>query len=222
MMKWVEGKRYFRKNGPGVRVVRQVGRIMGEMHQHAEDFSPPEEFLCPTWNWERLFNQMPVGSAHAERQLLDTDERKVFRETERRIKAAMEALGTNSDVFGIIHGDLIQANYLIHGGEVRMIDFADFGYGHFLYDLGITLFGLWGLDDENRQRKAFLSGYRDVRPLSLDHESLLDLFIAARAAVQARFVMSSQHSADQQIAARYIQKVVKGLKLWLSTSPQKN
>lgn len=216
VMKWIEGKRYFRKNGPGVRVLHQVGQIMAEMHRQAEDFSPPEEFHCPTWNWERLFKQMPEEMTYAERQMLDADHRKLFRDTERRVKATMETLGTKSDKFGIIHGDLIQANYLIQGGEVRVIDFADFGYGHFLYDMGITLFGLWGLDDENRQRKAFLSGYREVRSLSPGQEDLLNLFIAARAVVQARFVMGSQHPGDQKIASRYIRKVIDGLKLWLN------
>jgi Ser/Thr protein kinase RdoA (MazF antagonist) len=198
MTRWVEGRRYFRKDGPGVRVLWQVGRIMARMHRHAEDFVSPQGFHCPVWNWERLFKESPAATiAEAERRMPD-EGRHLVRETEQRIGGVMDRLGTGRDVFGVIHGDLIQANYLIHGGEVRVIDFADFGYGHFLYDTGSTLFGLWGLDEDQQQRKAFLSGYREVRPLSPAHEASLDLFIAARAVVQARFALTSQHPADQR------------------------
>lgn len=213
---WLEGKRYFRKHGPGVRVLRHVGRIMATMHRHAEGFRPSEWLQCPVWNWERLFTPRAPETGNAERRMLDTEGHRLFRETEQRARAAMDMLGTGREEFGLIHGDLIQANYIIHRGDVRVIDFADFGYGHFLYDIGITLFGLWGLDEDQQQRTAFLSGYREVRPLDPRHAALLDLFIAARAVVQARFVMGSKHPADQRMAPRYIRRVIDGLKLWLS------
>lgn len=60
LMKWVEGKRYFRKNGPGVLVLRQVGQVMSAMHRHAEEFVPPGSFHSPVWNWERLFEHVPA------------------------------------------------------------------------------------------------------------------------------------------------------------------
>ena len=32
-----------------------------------------------------------------------------------------------------------EKNYLFHGGEVRLIDFGDCGWGHYLYDLAVTV-----------------------------------------------------------------------------------
>lgn len=127
----------------------------------------------------------------------------------------MDQLGTSRKVWGVIHGDLMQANYLIHRRHVRVIDFADFGIGYFLYDMAITLFALWGLDPDDLQRQAFLAGYRQVRELSLDHDRLLDVFIAGRGVVQARFVMASDFPEDQAMAPKYVRRVIDGLAHWL-------
>jgi Ser/Thr protein kinase RdoA (MazF antagonist) len=128
----------------------------------------------------------------------------------------MDDLGTGKKVVGIIHGDMMQANYLIHHRRIHIIDFADFGLGCFLYDIAITLFALWGLDAEDKQRQAFLTGYREIRDLSAHHQRLLNVFIAARGVVQARFVMASDHPEDQRIAQRYIRYVGNGLQTWLA------
>jgi len=103
---------------------------------------------------------------------------------------------------------------LIHRRTVHVIDFAELGRGHFLYDMGITLYGLWGLDPELEQRKAFLTGYREVRDLRPDHEILLDVFTTARAVIQGRFVMTSSHPADQKVAPRYLQQVLACVRAW--------
>lgn len=215
MLRWLEGKRYFRRRGPGVRVLREVGRIMAEMHRHAEGFVPPGEFQPPVWDYGRIFEDLPPGTAEAEREILDPNGRRLFRLAQQRVRRAMDSLGTGRDVFGMIHGDLIQANYIIHAKQVRVIDFADCGLGYFLYDLGITLFGLWGLDEDESQRRAFLEGYRAVRTLPSEQERMLDLFVAARAVVQGRFVMTSAHPADRRMAPQYIRKVLDGLAQWL-------
>ncbi|HVX62015.1 MAG TPA: phosphotransferase [Pirellulales bacterium] len=209
---WVEGRRYFRKRGPGARVLREVGRILATMHLHAERFVAPPWFDCPVRDWEGIFRRTDVD---VENRWLCPAERRLFAEVENRTRSAMDRLKQGRETFGVIHGDLMQANYLVHQRRVHVIDFADLGLGHFLYDMSVTLFPLWGLDDEGRQRQAFLTGYRETRKLSLEHERLLNIFIAARGVVQARFVMASNHPGDQAIAENYLRRTVAGLKAWL-------
>jgi Ser/Thr protein kinase RdoA (MazF antagonist) len=55
------------------------------------------------------------------------------------VRQAQRELGASPDVFGLIHSDLHQENYLFHRGRVRAIDFDDCGWGHFVYDLAVTL-----------------------------------------------------------------------------------
>lgn len=71
------------------------------------------------------------------------------------------------------------------------MDFGDCGYGYYLYDMGVTLLMLRGLDPDGSQRAAFLRGYREVRDLPEAHEALLPLFTAARAAAFVRWTMGN-------------------------------
>jgi Ser/Thr protein kinase RdoA (MazF antagonist) len=98
----------------------------------------------------------------------------------RRVWAAMEELGSGADVFGLMHADLHHRNFLFHNGSVGAIDFEDCGYGHWLYDFAVPLTALRGHPDYRALRQALLTGYRRHRPLSAEHERLLDSFMALR------------------------------------------
>jgi Putative homoserine kinase type II (protein kinase fold) len=207
LMRWVPGRRYFRRTGPGAWVLHDVGRQMAVMHDLAERFTLPRPFPGPIWNAQRLFSASEKIRT-AELKYLSSAQRKVFQRAARRAAQMMASLGTGRQVHGPIHADLIQSNYLIHLGAVHLIDFAELGLGHYLYDLAVTIYGLWGLDPRHEQRQALLDGYRLVRELPPEQADLLDCFVAARAVIQGRFVMCSEHAADRQIAPRYLKQVL--------------
>ena len=213
--RWLAGRPYLRRFGPGPDALRQVGAMMARLHLHGRDWKKPTFFRRPRWDWEGVLGPSSYFHPGAGDGVLDRETRNLFEETSRRVRASMTELGTGPEVFGLIHGDLIQVNYLFHDGKILAIDFADCGAGHFLYDMGTTLFALWGRDERNRQREAFLEGYRELRPFSSGHERMLNLFMGARSVATARFVMGSDDPRDKEIAHRYTAYVVKGLKKWL-------
>jgi len=96
------------------------------------------------------------------------------------VEQARRELGTGPDVYGLIHADLHQENYLFHRGHVRAIDFDDCGLGHFVYDLAATLSELRGRPDYAVLRAGLLRGYRAVRPLRAEHERYLEVFYGLR------------------------------------------
>ena len=96
------------------------------------------------------------------------------------VEQARRELGTGPDVYGLIHADLHQENYLFHRGRVRAIDFDDCGWGHFVYDLAVTLSELRGRPDYDVVREGLLRGYRAVRPLPVEHERYLEVFHGLR------------------------------------------
>ena len=214
LTRWVDGRFYLRKNGPGPTALRKVGRMMALIHLHGQRFKRPRGFRCHRWNWDGVFGAKSPYFPNAEREILRQEDRRLFALVTRRSQRVMEQLGTGRDVFGLFHADLIQVNYLFHRGEVRAIDFGDFGYAHYLYDMGVTLFALWGRDDDLRQRQAFLEGYREVRCFLPEHEQLLDLFIAVRGVSLARLVMGSDEHI-KGIGMEYVRKVLAGIRLWI-------
>ena len=98
----------------------------------------------------------------------------------RRVREAQIALGQDAEAFGLIHADLHHENYFFHQGQIRAIDFDDCGYGHYLYDMGVTLRDVAWREDFADLRLALLKGYRNNRPLPGEHEQFIDTFIALR------------------------------------------
>ena len=92
----------------------------------------------------------------------------------------MQTLREGREVFGLIHADLYERNYLFSKGEVHAIDFDGCGWGYYLFDIGVAFSTLLARTDYPALRQAFLEGYRRVRPLSVSHEALIDTFIAGR------------------------------------------
>jgi Ser/Thr protein kinase RdoA (MazF antagonist) len=95
-----------------------------------------------------------------------------------RARDVRAALGRGPDVFGLVHGDLQQENYLFDRGRVRVIGFDGCGYGHFAYDLATTIVGLGGREE---LRETLLDGYRSVRPAAVTTDpEVLDAFAGLR------------------------------------------
>lgn len=81
--------------------------------------------------------------------------------------STVQALNSDGDEYGIIHGDLHLGNMHFQGNQVTLFDFDHCAYGWRAYDLIPSLF----LPED--QRNALLQGYESVRPLSKrEHESL--------------------------------------------------
>jgi Ser/Thr protein kinase RdoA (MazF antagonist) len=108
------------------------------------------------------------------------DEGKVVDAVIHRVWSVLQDLGEAPDHFGLIHADVHQTNYLFHRGQVGLIDFDDCGFGHWLYDLAVTLYCLGDHPNCTVLRAAFLAGYRQKHPLSIEHEAYIESFMALR------------------------------------------
>jgi Ser/Thr protein kinase RdoA (MazF antagonist) len=173
---WVEGRMNLHRLTPAH--LEAVGRVTALLHRNSVHLRVPD--------W---FDRSRVDAADAEIEEevarrfagdFSAEAAEVMRRALRRARAAQQELGGDPETFGLIHADIHQRNYLFHGHEVRLIDFGDCGWGHYLYDFGVTLSELKDRPRYGRLRGALIAGYRQMRDLPPAHESLIDAFIALR------------------------------------------
>lgn len=178
LFRWVKG-RFCSQHDLTGRHLERVGRLMGRLHCHAEGFAPPPGFTRIRWDAEGLLGGVCGGTVAQAKAVLDPARRVAVDRAEPITRRAMEQLGEAPSVFGLIHGDLHQMNYVFLKGEARALDFDDCGWGYYLGDMGATLGPLVSRKDFPSLRDAFLHGYRDVRPLDSGHERMLTSFLIA-------------------------------------------
>lgn len=176
LFRWIDGRFLHLRLTPAH--LHAVGSVTARLHDHSMRVQVPAWFDRPTVDRAdteteesvmRLFTDTVSGqAADVTRRVLE------------RTRAVQEEIGSGPDTFGLIHADIHQRNYLFQGEDVRLIDFGDCGWGHYLYDLAVTLSELEGLPRYAALRTALLAGYRSVRELSTAHEALIDTFVMLR------------------------------------------
>ena len=178
LFRWVKG-RFCSQHDLTGRHLEMVGRLTGKLHCHASGFAPSPGFTRIRWDCECLLGGATGGTIDRAKSVLDSEGRAIVDGAVEITHRAMVQLGEASSVFGLIHRDLHQMNYVFLKGEARAIDFDDCGWGYYLGDMGSTLGPLVSRSDFASLRAAFLRGYRSVRPLDATHERLLTSFLIA-------------------------------------------
>lgn len=158
--------------------LERVGGFIARLHDHALGFVPPAGF--ERWRIGDLSGEVTAYVASVVGEQYGSGAVSIVEVVMDMVQQARRELGTGPEVFGLIHADLHQENYLFHRGQVRAIDFDDCGLGHFLYDLAVTLSELRGRPDYAVLRAGLLRGYRAVRPLPAEHERYLEVFHGLR------------------------------------------
>jgi Ser/Thr protein kinase RdoA (MazF antagonist) len=178
LYRWIEGR--FCGQAKLTRShLEKVGRLTGKLHNHAQGFTPPPQFTRIRWDYDGLFEGGQGGTLAMARSLLDTQRQEIMAQAITRVQLAMRSLQETRSVWGLIHADLNQLNYVFSKGEAQAIDFDDCGWGYYLYDISTSLGPLVSRGDFLDLRTAFLKGYRSVRPLSSEDEALLIDFLLA-------------------------------------------
>ena len=213
LLRWVDGQAL--DSGLNPEMVVKVGRYMAELHNHSESFTPPAGFQRPTWDRNRLFGTRSVLHIPDANRYFSRDELKLFEAAAERVGRVMQRLGESREVFGLIHADMHNRSYLFHGDDVRAIDFSDCGWGYYLYDMAITLGELKHRDDYPALHAAFVAGYRQVRPLSEQHESLVNTFMVARRVDLVNNILSWEDPFLLRWVPRFLEKSIEVLKRYL-------
>jgi amino acid adenylation domain-containing protein len=205
LLRWVPGEIVESAVDPAL--IEQVGELGARIHNVSESFVPPPGFSRPRWDCDRLFGRGEVIPAGRGEPLITARTREVLDAAAALLRQDMAALGETPDVWGLVHKDLEPDNTVFHEGRVHAIDFADCGWGHYLYDVAASLLPLREKKGYPELREAFLRGYRRHRPLRPEHEALIDAFLIARSLFTIRFMVLTSLDERPELQS-YAERVI--------------
>ncbi|MPZ15117.1 MAG: phosphotransferase [Chloroflexi bacterium] len=220
LLSWIPGKPLGSR--PSLAGMRQAGDLTARLHEYAHRWSPPADFLRPTWDLDWVFGPSAVLSDPSTSPL-ERRAREVVQASGHRLRHELGSLATGPDIFGLLHADINLFNVLIDRERVGLIDFDDCGWSHYPYDLAVMLYALrfWvgerGRDShrEATLRNAFLGSYFRRRPSSNPVLGLLPSFMAMRALILMRFSLQSPNSRVQQWAVASRKRRIRHLEEYL-------
>jgi Ser/Thr protein kinase RdoA (MazF antagonist) len=233
LFRWQAGRFVYKRLTPTH--LAQVGMLTAQLHEHTDRWSPPPEFvrgridnLTAEARRRSRVNPTTTPLGELERHPTDEDVERTLRLVGElcppeagavvqsaigQIRQMQTTLGYGKDVFGLIHADLHQENYFFQDGRVCAIDFDDCGYGHYLFDLNVTLLEIGHLPQYPALRAALLAGYRRVRALPVAYEVYLNTFWALRRVQLLLWVLESRaHPAFRDEWERWAQEELQELR----------
>ena len=185
LTRWLNGNSLLdnqTSNESQFRQIESVGRLLGQLHDHAEHLPILENFTRPRWNWNGLFGDMAGYSNDGARvwELTPQPYRNLFENISKKFHKTVALLKADTRNFGLIHGDFWAGNLLIHKDEIGIIDFADCGFGYWIYDIARFLNDYIYEPNFSLYLDKLLHGYTQVRPLPEEQLSHINTFIAAQ------------------------------------------
>lgn len=186
LLRWIEGEVLLSERTP--QQAYQLGVLMAQLHQHSQQWQIPPNFIRPTYDQNRFKASLAKLYPAISKGLISTENYNVLELAVRQIQEMMETLNRNQEVWGLIHADLHDGNYLLHGNELRPIDFALCGFGYYLYDVASTLQYL-----PPTVRSSFFEGYQTSQKLPENYIQIVEsFFIMAMIDVQSFHVNNPQ------------------------------
>jgi Ser/Thr protein kinase RdoA (MazF antagonist) len=192
----------------------KLGKLLAHIHNQLANWQKPIDFHRPMLDIEGLIgNNGAFGYANLGYRYFDRETISLFESVYKRLVDFEVEVKKETNVFGIIHGDLHLKNVICHQNNLVPIDFDDSSWGYYIYDLAVILANYWGMTEYSAIKSNLFKGYRTIKELSVEIENQLSLFIAARYILLALFLAGkSEQESIKQTALEYIPSYVAKLK----------
>jgi Ser/Thr protein kinase RdoA (MazF antagonist) len=169
LLHWIDGEILQSERTP--QQAYQLGVLMAQLHQHSQQWQIPQNFIRPAYDRHRFKAALAQLYPAISQGLISTENYNVLSSGVRQIQEMMETLKQNQEVWGLIHADLHDGNYLLHRDELRPIDFARCGFGYYLYDVASTIQYL-----PPAVRSSFFEGYQTSQKLPKNYIRIVEGF----------------------------------------------
>lgn len=212
LFEWVEGEPSSRHLSP--QVLRQCGRLTAHLHEIGRAFPFPDET-----NGFRKGYCYDQSLALEHREWIPQHRAEIGPKNEALLEraidyavAGMDRVGQTGQNYGIIHADLHFGNFLVHNGQVSLIDFDQLGRGHYCFDIAVLLTELYD-DPETQARRwqAFKAGYAEITPLPFNDDAELDPFLVAVGLAFLDWVYNAPNPAVRAEKMRWVPGVYRSI-----------
>jgi Ser/Thr protein kinase RdoA (MazF antagonist) len=162
----------------------QLGAVTAAMHEQATRWHAPAAFTRHSLDADGFMGSAPHWGPFWDHQGLSASERRLMIDTRDRLHAALARLDQERSVYSMIHADMHPSNVLVDGERLTVIDFDDAAWGWHAYDIAVALVHQQDGPELAAFERAFVKGYRSVRPLSDQTLALLPMFRLVRGLAQ--------------------------------------
>jgi Ser/Thr protein kinase RdoA (MazF antagonist) len=163
----------------------QLGALAARMHEQASRWQAPSSFMRPKLDADGFMGSAPHWGPFWEHPSFTAVERRLVLDVRARLAAALERLKLDPSVYNVIHADMHPGNILIDGdGQLAVIDFDDAAWGWYAYDIAVVLMNYQDGPHLGAFERAYLHGYRSVRPLAGEILALVPMFRLIRGLAQ--------------------------------------
>jgi Ser/Thr protein kinase RdoA (MazF antagonist) len=154
----------------------QLGALTASMHNQASAWRPPPGFRRHALDSAGLMGDAPHWGPFWEHQSLSAGERNLLLDAREGMHERLTRLSRDPSVYSLIHADMHPGNILVDGDRLTVIDFDDAGFGWHQYDIAVVLTYWQTKPNAGEIERAFLDGYRAVRPLPDDAPTAIPMF----------------------------------------------
>ena len=175
-----------------------LGELAARVHNQAAAWTPPEGFTRHAWDADGLAGDNPFWGRFWEIEAATPVQAGTLARCRKRLFEDLDKLPRTADNYSMIHADFAAENVMVDGGDVRLIDFDDAGFGWHLFELATALFFIQGEPYFEQARTSLIDGYRKHRALPDSELELLPLFFLARGTTYVGWVHSRAETETAQ------------------------
>ncbi|MEM7278059.1 MAG: phosphotransferase [Pseudomonadota bacterium] len=185
LMAWIVGEQIGSiESGIGAgdvgRIYQTMGQVAAQVHNQASAWNVPADFERHHWDVDGLLGEQPFWGRFWELAALTDAQRELIARARTRLQTELSDYGKTSGNYSMVHADFAPENFLIHDGDVRVIDFDDAGFGWHLFELATALYFIQRESYFAEAKAALIAGYREAREISDNDLAMLPAFLAAR------------------------------------------
>lgn len=173
---------------------RQIGELAARVHNQAVSWQLPEGFVRHAWDADGLAGNRPFWGEFWKIDAATAEQSRLLERGRDRVFSDLGAVPKSPGTYSMIHADFAPENIMVDGGDVRLIDFDDAGFGWHLFELVTSLYFIQGETYFDQAKEALIAGYRSHRQLSDETLEMLPLFFLARGFTYIGWVHTRQET----------------------------